>query len=182
MDNDYPRIMVAPSRQVRVDYRHCCYLLNDPVHNPEAKCGRRDKSTNYLLHTWMTYQIDLASRDRKGRELTGPRGGRATRQFARYVYYDSDSKRFFGLLSNKNRDRKGPMFKYGVIDGPIWSCFPSFQERKGIPDCTIYLKDGYPVSVVVDDEVFAVDKDTWRTMESFLGFDEHWSRRYGRVA
>ncbi len=177
---DYPKICVAPNKQVRVDNKHYCYMLNTDA-NPEATCGRNDKSTNHMLHTWMTYQIDLSTHDRRGNELTGPRGGsKATRQFARYVYYDLEQKRFFGVLSNKNRERSGSMFKHGVIEGMIWSCFPDFQKRNNIPDCTIYCKDGYPAIVYIDGEQYPVDESTWPVMEAFLGFDEHWSRRFKR--
>ena len=147
------------------------WYLNTPD-NPEKRCGRCDKSTEYALHTWFTWQVALRASKKKG-----PRGGERLEEFARYVYYKDG--RFLRTKTHKRPDRGNTRASYSTyepINGTIWTVFPRFQARYGIPDATILCRDGYPVAVEIDDEAFTVTPEEWPAMEAFLGLDQYWRK------
>lgn len=140
--------------------------------NPEKQCGRCDKSTKFMLHTWFTWQIAL--RDSK---VPGPRGGARLEQFARYVYYKDG--RFWRAKTHKRPDRTSTRDEYASyepVNGVIWTVFPRYQARHNLPDASILCRDGYPSVLVMDEGEFQVDADTWPMMEGFLGLDQSYKR------
>lgn len=78
------------------------------------------------------------------RPCEGPRGGRALREFARYVYYADGI--FYRNDNVAIRDGEGVRFVNSLvpIDGAIWDAHPKQSMEQGIPVLTIYCLGGNP--------------------------------------
>lgn len=102
-------------------------------------------------------------------------------QRVRYVWYREGT--FYAPDRSPNHEREGSYAELSPIDGTIWTCYPQWQSKRGIPDATIRCEGGRPVEVTVNGETFAVTDESWPTMESFLGLDESWKpARYRKGA
>ena len=139
------------------------YPIGHP-RNPEKRCGYMKDG---MLVTWYTYEFGL-------RRTEGPRGGKAYAKFARNVLYFEG--RFYRAKSNRNKDRKGPMFTYEPITGTIWPAFPGYMKRNGIPSATIEVLEGRPVACSIDGVRYDCTAE-WPAIESYLGFDRHYTKR-----
>lgn len=118
-----------------------------------------------VMTTRYTYEIALSKHWPDHSECTGPRGGKAVREFARYVWYAN------GMFYAVKRQLVGEN-KFGntlvPLSGVIWDCHSKQSESQGIPVVEITLKDGKPVSVLMDDTNVEVTKYTWPIAEELL--------------
>ena len=165
---------------------------------PEGRAGEpKNVGDTSFWHVWYTWRefwsnceekpnnrsgVILFEKLIKAGEITARRSPETVLyERVKYVYY-SDGK-FYTTNSARNTERKGDYAKFTPLDGTIWTCYPQWQAKRGIPDAKIRLAEGVPVSVNIDGEEFAVTPESWPTMESFLGLDMAWKpARYRRTA
>ena len=149
-------------------------------YNPEKRAGqpKNMRDGRRLLHVWYTYEFfksyvsdETLERLKRDRVVGGTRKNQSVLvERPRYVYY-SDGM-FYRPASRKNAQRSGDCYELVPLSGTIWSCYPKYQARYGLPDAEIVCIDGYPVSVRVGQDAFDVTTGSWPVMESFLGLDE----------
>lgn len=118
-----------------------------------------------VMNTRYTYEIALSRHWPDRTECTGPRGGKAVREFARYVWYaDGMFYKVKRQLISEN--------KFGnelvPLNGIIWDCHSKQTKTQGIPVVEITLRDGKPVSVLMDGQSIEVTDDTWAIAEELL--------------
>lgn len=158
--------------------------LNDPLYNKEKKWAGKPRwsgnktgvGTRYLT-TWYTCEVfkswveDDALMERlREDKVIAPNRTHVLYERARPVYY-SDG-RFYRTESRKNEDHVGSIVAYVPINAVLYTVFPDYMRKNGLPDAQIVVRDGYPVRVVIDGDYFDVDGDSWPAIEAFLGLDE----------
>ena len=158
-----------PKRFGGVRYWHVWYTCREYESNCEPKPNNR---SGVILFEKLIKAGKITSRRSPKTVLYGR---------VEYVYYKDGV--FYTTKTQKNTERKGDYAKIMPLDGTIWTCYPQWQAKRGIPDAKIRLAEGVPVSVNVGGEEFAVTPESWPTMESFLGLDMAWKpARYRRPA
>ena len=149
--------------------------------NPEGRCGEPLKrGGKRYVHVWFTYEsfksyaTDKIMDALMAAKVVTKRRSNETVLYerVRYIYY-SDG-RFYRPNSQRSSDRKGDAYGLVPYDGTIYTCYPEYQARFGLPDCEIVCVDGWPVSLKIDNEEFVVDKYSWPSMEAYLGLDEQY--------
>lgn len=124
--------------------------------------GKRPMLTRY------THEIALASHWSDGSRVEGPRGGKAVREFARYVWYADG--RFYRV--ERASVGAGEYTNALVpIDGAIWDCHKDQSSAQGVPIATIECNDGYPVNVTLDGAEYRMDQTMWPMCEELLYLD-----------
>ena len=118
-----------------------------------------------VMTTRYPYEIALSKHWPDRSECTGPRGGKAVREFARYVWY-ADGMFYAVKRKCTGEDRFGN--ELVPLSGVIWDCHKAQTEAQGIPVVEITLKDGHPVSVLMDGDNIEVTDDNWPIAEELL--------------
>ena len=118
-----------------------------------------------VMTTRYTYEIALSKHWPDRSECTGPRGGKAVREFARYVWY-ADGMFYAVKRKCTGEDRFGN--ELVPLSGVIWDCHKAQTEAQGIPVVEITLKDGRPVSVLMDGDNIEVTDENWPIAEELL--------------
>ena len=149
----------------------------------EGRCGEPKWIGNRrFLHCWFTYETFLSYATDKLMEklvankvVTKRRSNHTVLyERARYVYYEHESGMFYVPNSNKNEQRMGDAYLLVPFDGTIYSDFPMYQAKHGLVDAEIVCVAGYPVSLRIGHDAFSVSRESWPSMEGFLGLDEQW--------
>lgn len=148
--------------------------------NPEKRAGqpRKLRDGRRMVHVWLTYEFFKSYVDEKTLEKMKHRRlvrwNRGTTSVLverpRSLYYCDGV--FYRMKSNRNPRHEGDAYLYEPFEGTAWTCFPKYQQKRGLPDCEIVCVAGHPVSVRIGQDAFSVTRDEWPTMESFLGLDE----------
>lgn len=98
-----------------------------------------------LLITRYTYAYTWQTRG-----VEGPRGGKARRQRAKYVFYRQG---VFYRSKNVKLEGGKNVNSYEVFDGTIFDAYAISSQRQGVPIVTIELVEGVPVEVRQSGEV-----------------------------
>ena len=147
--------------------------------NPEGRCGEPlNRDGKRYLHVWYTYESfksyatdRIMDALRKAKVVTSRRQNKSVLyERVRYVYYCDGV--FYRCGSNKNAERKGSAYNLVPYDGTIYTAYPRYQARYGLPDAEIDCVEGRPVNIRIDDEDFVVSEESWPSMEAFLGLGE----------
>ena len=150
--------------------------------NPEGRCGqpKRLADGRRVFHCWFVNETFLSYATDKIMErliaakiITRRRSNKTVLyERARYVYYGDG--RFWVPVSRKNASKAGEAYELEPYTGTLVSMYPEYQRKYNLPDAIIHCDCGWPIAVVVDNDEFAVTRDSWPVMESFLGLDEHY--------
>lgn len=162
--------------------------LNDPMFNPEKRCGRprwtggKTGKGVRLLETWFTSHIfrswadeELVRRLIEAREVH-PNTKHVLVERAKDVYYNVADGRFYEARRQRNPQRAGAYAGFQPVDGLIWTNRPEFLGKHGLPSAEIICNEGLPMVVHIGRDAFTVTNESWPVMEAFLGLDEQWKR------
>ncbi len=148
----------------RYVYRYGCE--GNPV--PRYRKKYMDIDGLHLMLTRYTHEVSMTNHWPDGTRVTGPRGGRAVREFARYVWYSGG--RFYRIVrSNVSENEFVNVAE--PIDGLIWDCHVDQSVAQRVPVARIQCVDGQPVSVTLDGEAYEMDDTMWPMCEEILYLD-----------
>ena len=149
--------------------------------NKEGRCGEPLKRNGRrYLHCWFTYEhFKSYATDKimaslvEAKVITKRRKNESVLyERVRYVYYCHEDGMFYRPNSQRNAERKGQAYGLVPYHGTIYTDYPVYQAKHGLPDAEIVCVEGVPVSVRIGTDAFEVTPESWPTMESFLGLDE----------
>ena len=110
--------------------------------------------------------------ERGWRNAVGPRGGKAIREFARYVWYADGAFYSMRRVCHKHEDGSATFSNIlEPITGTIEDIHANQSRDTGIPVVNINCYMGIPVEIEVDGEWHEVDPDAWPNVESALYLD-----------
>jgi len=140
--------------------------LNDENYSEPTHIGKHRWLTIFCgdrVHALTTCFTDCVTY----REVVDDDGNEALAEFARNVYYTHDG-RFWVIKTFENPDRVGNYGELVPVDGEIWTEFPKYRAKRGIPDARIKCVEGVPASIEMDGEAFDIDAANWPMIEAFL--------------
>ncbi len=121
----------------------------------------------YML-TRYTFEIALANHWADGSKVEGPRGGKAVREFARYVWYSHG--RFYRV--NRKRVAENTFVnEMEPIHGTVWDCHVDQSDAQRVPVASIECEDGRPTQVTLDGIPYQMDESMWPMCEEILYLD-----------
>lgn len=143
------------------------YVLGEKD-NPIKRYTKRNNSDN---EQGIKVMLTRYCHETSWRKAKGPRGGKAIREFARYVWYADGT--FYGMRRVCHKHEDGTATFTNVLEpitGTIRDIHANQSRDTGIPVVNINCKDGAPVEVEYDGEWMEIGEG-WNYLEDLLYLD-----------